>query len=699
MKSSVKAFLFSLKKVARRRPDRVEIVAMGRKRYFRAYDLGNDTVVFERGVWTGLDAHASVLIADKADLRHGSRGHVMTVTTGNHSVAALPLLGGRFWNLASVPAARRSETLMHAVLCANVVNGKLEVSQRDVPLEKLVAFDAWLTDSLGCSMADVVMADRNPLTLEHYRRLGQEWRVKPLAWTEDEMRAALAASRKKISTEVTYYHNARGVHLFSYAEFHRFAALASSDWPLFVRSLQEMVNVFEGNRVSFMRYPKYHGHHEIELFGVKRGEAIVRVVPELEKLMEGIALGRVRQAAAVARIAAIDALLKSMLARPEFAEENDPLFISTLYMHLTGEIYSVVGDGSTPQFDDRRTALPGATFVNGRPVMHPGADSRSEVLLSNIRALTSKDERVEYANIYELRNDDDGDDAPLGGGKTREVEYKTDLRPLTTSLVEKRMSHPGKGYGGYLIARVEAFKAIGIGLPDYRLLRRRLQNGAGNVDYFIRSRCDGEPLSDIPVNYFRPTGECSADSAEDPAVVRQLAFLMGDAAAQNETMKKFDPETSSPLYGVGKEIYRFDLDLKLGRPMPSSVSCCSARASLGWPDLARTDDNLWAINDFYFAVYARVLGEYAARHPVVPLAELADSFFDGYEHRSRAIAWRVTVMRDEFAQFAPNVPRRYRFAEKWDFAIWALGRRVLGLPRIRRRFDARIAALEGPVHA
>ena len=203
------------------------------------------------------------------------------------------------------------------------------------------------------------------------------------------MRVALAASRTKISTDVTYYHNARGVHLFSYPEFQRFAALAETDWDLFRASLREMVSVFEGNQVSFMRFPKYHGHHEIELFGVKRGEAIVHIVPELEKLMEGIALGRTTQSAAAARIKEIDALFRSMLSRPEFADETSKQFTSTLYMYLTGEIYSVLGEGVTPQFDDRRTALPGATFVNGRASMHPGADARSEVLLSNIRALTS----------------------------------------------------------------------------------------------------------------------------------------------------------------------------------------------------------------------------------------------------------------------------------------------------------------------
>ena len=694
MKSSVKAMLAKLKRTASRRPAAVVTQAMGRKRLFHAYDFGDDTAVFEKGVWTGLNAHASVLLVAKADLKRGALGHLVTVTTGNHSVAALPLLSGKFWDLAAVPPAKRSETLARAVLCANVVGGKLELSQRDVPVAKLVELDDWLVGSLGCSIADVVMADRNPLTIEAYRRRGQEWRVKPLAWTDAEMRAALAASRKSISSGVTYYHNARGVHFLSYSEFHRFAALAQTDWKGFRAALREMVSVFEGNHVSFMRFPKYHGHHEIELFGVKRGEAIVHIVPELEKLMEGMALGRTRQQAAAARAMEIDSLFKSMLSRPEFADETSAQFVSTLYMYLTGEIYSVQGEGATPQFDDRRTALPGATFVNGRASMHPGADVRSEVLLSNIRALTSKDELVEYANIFELRNDS-SETCPIGKGKTREIEYKTDLRPLTASLVEKRMSHAGKGYGSYLIARVEAFKAIGVNLSDYHLLRRRFRKGDRREDYFIRGRCDGDPLSDIPANYFRQSGEYAAENVEDAAVVRQLAFLMGDAAAQNMTMAKYDPATKSPLYGVGKEIYRFDFDIKLGRIMPAAVSCCSVRGSLGWPDLSRTEENLETMNGFYFGAFAKTLGEYAAAHPSVPPAELAESFFAGFGHRTGALAWKLTVLRDEFESFVPDVPRRYRFAEKWRFVTWALERRARRMPLMRRRFDAMTAYFTG----
>ena len=292
MKDSFKNILARFKREWRRRPTSVVTRAMGRDRVFRAYDLGEDTFVFERGVWKGLDEHASVLMADKSVLRRGTSGHVITVTTGNHSVAALPLLGGLFWDLAKVPQNRRGEVMMHSVLCANVVAGKLEISQRDVPCRTLTEMDGWLTGKLGFPLGSVVMLERNDVTLDHYRSLGQEWRVKPLAWTESEMKVALAASRKRISTALRYYHAVKGVHFLTYPDFHAFAALAETDWTAFRGQLRELVSVFEGHEASFTRMLKYHGHHEIEFFGLSRGVALERIVPKLELLMEGIVLSR-----------------------------------------------------------------------------------------------------------------------------------------------------------------------------------------------------------------------------------------------------------------------------------------------------------------------------------------------------------------------------------------------------------------------
>ncbi len=691
-KTSVKQLLREIQRKATRRAPAVVTRAMGRRRSFHAYDLGVDTFIFEKGVWLNLNAHASVLIVAKSELRpNGGPGHVMTVTTGNHSVAALPLLQGQFWDLCRLTSTRRGEVMMQDVLCGNVVNGKLELSQRDVPCRRLAAIDDWLTGTLKFANRDVVMVERNDQTLEHFRRRGQEWRVKPLAWTEREMSVALNASRKRISTDLRYYHGTRGVHFLSYPEFHRFVALARTDYPAFVDQLHELVSVFEGHSDSFLREIKYHGHHEIELFGLRRGVSLERLVPELEKLMQALVLNRLDEQQAAARIEEIDALYKSLLTRPELADENAKAFTETLYMYITGEIYSVMGEGATPAFDDRRTALPGVQYKNGFPVYDPDCDARSEVLLSNLRGIVSRDEHIEYANVYELRTNDAEEESPIGQGTTREVVYKTDRCPLVLSFVEKRFSRSGNGYGSYVITRAKAFKSLGVNLPNYRLLQRRAGQKRQTLkgEFYIRTRCEGEPLVDIPANYFQLAGEFGgADAGEDPQVVLALASLMGDAAAQNLAMKKYDPATKTPLYNIGKEIYQFSYDIKAGRLMPQDVSYCSVRGSLGWPDRARTDRNLDAIASFYLAVYAKALAEFAAKHPVCERAELGERFFAGFEFRLRAMEWAFTVRRDSFEDFDPQLDSRYGFLNKWHFALWALERHVRRIEALHAQFTS-----------
>ncbi|MBQ6136454.1 MAG: hypothetical protein IJI73_03685 [Kiritimatiellae bacterium] len=686
---AMRSFFARVRKSGARRPDAVRTVAMGREREFEAWDVGEDTYIFEKGVATHLGEHPSVLLAEKRDLARRATGRVMTVTTGNHSVAAFPLLDGRFWKLSRLSSARRGETLMHAILCANIVNDKIEISQREVPSKRLFKADGWLVGAAGFSLADIVMGERNDMTLEHYRSLGQEWRVKPLAWTENEMRVALAAAKKRISSKISYYHSMKGVHFISLSEFRRFAGLARTEPDEFVKGLKEMVSVYEGNQYTFTRMPKYRGHHEIEFFGTRRGTAVEKIVPELESLMEAIALGRIDPEGIAARIDGIAALYESLLTKPELADETGRVFAETLYMHITGEIYSIVGEGSTPAFDDRRTALPGATFVEGRPVYHPGMDSRSEVLLSNVRGLMSKDEVIEYANVYELRTGDD--DVPTGKGKTREIVYKTSRGPLEHSLIEKRLSRAVRGYGSYMLARVEAFKAIGIAMSEYRLLRRRATSGRRPVDYYIRKRCEGEPMEAIPANYF-----CSVDDStvEEKEVVLALATLMGDAAAQNMAMKKFDPKTKTPLYGIGKEIYEFEYDIIAQRVVPKTVSTCSVRGSFGWPCLDYTDENINAMASFYLAYYAHALKQYQMRHKVT-MAEVAERFMGGFEFRTHAMEWQLSVMRDKFEDFRPDLPSMFGFNRKWRFAMWSLERQARRLPIFRKMFFKKVAIEEG----
>ena len=660
-KSYIKRFFIKIRNGATRRPQKVVVKAMGAPKVFHAYDMGVDTVVFERDVWKRIDEHASVLVAEKNDLCPGTFGHIITVTDGNHSVAALPLLSGKLWDLCDLPPERRSDALTHCILVANVVGGKLEISQRDVPCKKLVALDDWLVRGIGFSLSDVVMAERNDETLQYFRELGQEWRVKPLAWSEVGIRAAVAQSRKQISSTLRYYHSVKGVHFLSWPEFHRFAALARSNFPAFRAGLSELAGVFEGNETSFMRMPKFHGHHEIELFGLLRGNAAEKIVPKLEELLADIMTEPDR---APGRIAEIDTQFRALLTRPEFADEESPVFAEALYMHLTGEVYAVSGEGATTAFDVRRTALPGATFVNGAPLYHPGADIRTEVLLSNVRQILSKDEFIEYANVYELRTEETERDQGIspGEGRTREIVFKTNCRPLVSSFVEKRLSRSDDGYGAYVLARIESFKAIGICLPDYRLLRHSSFGKKDRLvyDYYIRTRCEGEPISAIPANLL-----------SDAVAQEKIAFLMGDAAAQNMAMKKFDSARKSALFGIGKEIYRFVWDSDLERLLPGSVSTCSIRGSCGWPDLACTERNFLSAAKFYMRAYAKTFCRYAKDRAVSPARRtvLCERFLSGFERRTRAIAFRLSRYREDLMRFSPSIQSQYRFPERAVFIV------------------------------
>ena len=686
--SAIRDFVRRVRTTGVKRSTKVKTVAMGRERVFEAWDIGHDTYIFEKLVTSHLSDHPSVLIVEKRVLKSRTKGRVFTMTTGNHSVAAFPLLDGRFWKLSNLPSQRRGETLMYSILCANVVKDTIEISQREVPAKILFAADEWLMGTVGFSMRDIVMGDRNDVTIEHYRQLGQEWRVKPLAWTINEINVALAASKKRISTKLTYYHSMKGVHFLTYPEFKKFTDLARTNCDEYLKGLKELVGVYEGNKTSFVRMPKHRGHHEIEFFGLRRGIALEKLVPEVEKLMEAIALGKIGQLGIIQRAEEILVLYSSLLNKPEYADERSKLFIETLYMYITGEIYSVVGEGSTPAFDDRRTALPGATFVDGRPVFHIGADDRSEVLLSNMRRMMSKDEIIEYANVYELRVEDEM--AEIGKGRTREIVYKTNRSPLEQSMVEKLLSRAAKGYSSYMLSRIQAFKALGVGLSDYRVLHRRAQIKKRLVDVYVRRRCEGEPMDAIPENYFNNADDSTIEEKE---VVLTLATLMGDAAAQNMAMKKYDPQTNSPLYGVGKEIYEFEYDIMLGRIVPKKVSICSIRGSLGWPSLNYDDENLSRLFNFYLAHFAHALKDYQRRHKV-SMNEVAERFMDGFEYRTRAMVWQLSVMRDRFEAFKPDLPSAYGFDKKWHFAMWALDRQERRLSILRKMFFQKVEIVE-----
>jgi len=695
MKKTVHQFIARVRREARQKTEPVTVRSMGRDRVFYGYDWGVDTFIFEKDVWKNLEEHSPVLIVRKSELIRRSGGHILTLTSGNHTVAAIPLLSGHFWNLGRVPAARRSQVMREEVLCANVVNGNLEISQRDVPTRLLIKADEWLRN-VGFALDEVIMAERTDMTLDHYRRLGQEWRIKPLAWTRREMDAALRASRTRINTCLKYYHSAKGVHFLTYNDFHALQTVLETDYPQFVACLRELVSIFEGDVRSFMRSPKFHGHHEIELFGLRRGEALKHLVPELEKLMEGIALKRHTQEEVAEQFQVIDGMFRASLERPELADEASDDFVETLYMHLTGEVYYGQGDSVSLAFDDRRTALPGATFRGGRPDFHPGADDRTRVLLANVEQMMSQDEMIEYANIYEVRSDSDAaNDRAVGAGVTREIVFKTNRQPLCTSLIEKRLALKMPGYGSYMLARVQAFKALGVGFGEYRLLMR-LDSSAGRaLNYFIRNRCPGEPLDEIPPRMFQRSGEFGGSEAgEDPDVVLALGALLGNAAAQNLVLKKYLPEDDSCRFGEGKEVFEFGYDIASMREMPMRVMLCSVRGSLGWPDLAFTEENLDRLFRFYFDAYARVLYRYGLKHrDAVAMDDLTERFFDGFECKTREMHWNYSVRREQFDAFDPQLRHKYAFTRKWRFALWSLDRQLRRLKPLRVLFRERMAAL------
>ena len=161
MSSSIRQFLKRVKTSGVRRPGTVVVTSMGRERTFEAYDVGDDTFVFEKGIAARLDERPSVLIVRKDALGRRTQGRVMTLSGGNHAVAAFPLLDGRFWRLSNLPSARRGDVLMHQILCANVVEGAVEISQREIQTASLVESDRWLLDVAGFSMADIVMIERD----------------------------------------------------------------------------------------------------------------------------------------------------------------------------------------------------------------------------------------------------------------------------------------------------------------------------------------------------------------------------------------------------------------------------------------------------------------------------------------------------------------------------------------------------------
>ena len=125
------------------------------------------------------------------------------------------------------------------------------------------------------------------------------------------------------------------------------------------------------------------------------------------------------------------------------------------------------------------------------------------------------------------------------------------------------------------------------------------------------------------------------------------------------------------------------------RIVPKKVATCSVRGSFGWPDLAYTDENLQKMAQFYLAYYAHALKAYQ-RHHKVTMQEVAERFMDGFEYRTHAMEWQLSVLRDKFEDFCPKLPASYAFNRKWRFVLWSLERQERRLPIIRKIFFKKV---------
>ncbi len=334
-----------------------------------------------------------------------------------------------------------------------------------------------------------------------------------------------------------------------------------------------------------------------------------------------------------------------------------------------------------PAFDDRKTALPGATYRGGKAEIHPGADTRTLAILDYVQSRLSHGESLEYINVYELRL---MAGVPLGKGPTREIVFKTNRRPVSLRLIEKRLAHQGTGYGNYMLARVQAFQNLGVAYGDHHLLARH-DRQAGEVHYFIRQRYPGYAFGTISRHRMQTAD--GAVAACDPETILAVAALMGHAAAQNMAVKKYIPESRSVHFGEGKEIIEFGYDVQRMREMPLRVRLCSVRGTLGWPRLEWTEKNLEHCFAVYMMAFARgMLGFWKEHESTVSSADLCDRFMDGFAASTRELHWNYTCRREQFDLFNPDVRSVFKFKTKWHFALWSLDQQYRRLPDLRQRF-------------
>ena len=92
MRDIIGQFAARIRRLARPRPQRVSVSAMGRNRVFCCFDWGSDSFIFEKDILKNWENHLPVLVVRKSELNKGQNGRIMTFTSGNHATAAIPFV-------------------------------------------------------------------------------------------------------------------------------------------------------------------------------------------------------------------------------------------------------------------------------------------------------------------------------------------------------------------------------------------------------------------------------------------------------------------------------------------------------------------------------------------------------------------------------------------------------------------------------
>jgi hypothetical protein len=424
--------------------------------------------------------------------------------------------------------------------------------------------------------------------------------------------------------------------------------------------------------------------HAIECLGVPYEDAEIYLIAPLTRLLAETRAGHVTQADLIDALTALQRFFKQLLIRPAYADVTTPEMIDELYDLLVDEATirtSVARKGVV--FDDRRIAVPGASFVNGEMVPHPGVDPHTLMILKHLTQRLSINEKVESINIFIVRSTKT---LTSESARSREIVIKTNRTPVPVSYIQKKLSSVRTGYSDYLLARANVFRALGADLPVFEVLTIDNKGQSEESPYFLRTRSPGDPISAISDDWFKIHVN-SQNKAEDPDVVLELARLYGSAAADNLISKKYIPSEKITRFGREKEIFEFTFDPFKHRLMPARVQTCSIRGTMGWPDITQNDANLNDAHRFYLNDYAAVLGKYWRQHAeACTLNECANAFFDGLMRKVEAMHWSYMQHKQSFDSFDPHLQESYQFRAKLDFALWSLTRAAEDLPQLRERF-------------